>query len=54
MAAVVGRPEEKDVPCHEEDPAVEGGVGGGATDAEELDPEGDEQGPWGIGTTGHC
>ena len=34
-------------PRSQEDPTVEGWVGGGAADAEELDPKGDEQGPGG-------
>ena len=39
-----GCPEEEDMACHEEDPAVESGVDGGATVTEELHPQGCEQG----------
>ena len=53
MAAVVGRPEEKDVPCHEEDPAVEGGIGGGATIDEELDLQRDKQSSGSVDAPGH-
>ena len=38
----------------EEDPAIEGGVDGGTTVTEELDPQGDEQGPGSVGAPGHC
>ena len=36
----MGCPEEEDTPRRQEDPAIEGWVGGGAAEAEELDPEG--------------
>ena len=52
--AIFGRPEKEDAPRHEEDPAVEGGVGGSATVAEELDPKGDEQGSGSVSAPGYC
>ena len=40
--------------CHEEDPAIKGGIDGGAKVAGELDPQGNEQGPGSVGAPGCC
>ena len=40
-------------PRRQEDPAIESWVGGGTASTEELDPQGGEQSPGGIGAPGH-
>ena len=53
-AANVGRPEEEDVPRHEEDLAVKGAIDSGVEVAKALNPQGDEQGPGSVGAPGYC